>query len=276
MALRVLTLNLHCWQEEDALAKLQTVARVIAAQAIDVVMLQEAAQHKNADVVGELHGVAIKKDNAARIIVEHLRDEFSLSFDYAWDWAHLGWDVWEEGLAVLTRGRIVDAFSEWITESKSLDDWLSRKALFADIEIDDQQVRVASTHLGWWNHEREPFINQFIELHALCFPPSHTTLLAGDFNVAASTDAYNFMMNHEGLIDCWLECNPAAMLEPTIGGQIDGWQDGDPEGMRIDYVLIDERSPLRPVSAHTVFGPGDYGVVSDHLGVVVDFEGRES
>jgi endonuclease/exonuclease/phosphatase family metal-dependent hydrolase len=66
------------------------------------------------------------------------------------------------------------------------------------------------------------------------------------------------------------------MLQPTIGGQIDGWQDGDPEGMRIDYVLIDQRSPLRPVSAHTVFGPGDYGVVSDHLGVVVDFEVRES
>jgi maltose 6'-phosphate phosphatase len=270
--LRALTLNLHCWQESDALEKLYTVARAIAKEGIDVVMFQEAAQHKDALVASIHHGVEIKSDNAVAIVAQHLLSEFNLTYEFAWDYSHLGWEVWEEGIAVLTRGTIKNVESHWVSTSQSTSDWLSRKMLIADIEIDNQQFRVASTHLGWWNYEREPFDQQFTRVQSLTFANMQSTLLAGDFNVAASTPGYHYMMNDSNLVDCYLECHPHDLLQPTIGGRIDGWEVGDADGQRIDYMLVDRRGNLQPMDARIIFADGDYGLVSDHFGVLVDFE----
>jgi maltose 6'-phosphate phosphatase len=274
--LRALTLNLHCWQESDALQKLHTVARAIATEGIDVIMLQEAAQHKDALLTSIHHGVEIKSDNAVAIIAQRLLSEFNLTYEFAWDYSHLGWDVWEEGIGVLTRGNIQNVESLWVSTSQSTSDWLSRKMLLADIVIDNQEFRVASTHLGWWNDEREPFDQQFARLQTFSLARTPSTLLAGDFNVAASTPGYHYMMSDPNLVDCFLECNPHDMLQPTIGGHIDGWEDGDPHGQRIDYMLVDRRGNLQPIDARIIFNESNYGPVSDHLGVLVDFETANS
>ena len=194
--MRVLTLNLHCHQEADAHAKLKVVARAIAENQIDVICLQEAAQHKDSPVIATDAGVEIKSDNAAHLIVTELRETFRLDFNFVWDFAHLGWDVWEEGVAILARGEISDFRSEWLSESREQSDWLSRKAVFADVTVDGQTVRCISAHLGWWNDEREPFDAQFSKLFSLATKVESQIIVGADFNVPAGSDGYEYMMSH--------------------------------------------------------------------------------
>ena len=270
--MRVLTLNLHCFQQPDALEKLKIVARAIAINRIDVICLQEAAQHQDSPVIATVEGVEIKADNAAHLIVTELRETFGLDFNYVWDYAHLGWDVWQEGVAILSRGSVSNFRSEWLSRSQDRTDWLSRKAVSADVNIDGQTFRIISGHLGWWNHDREPFDLQFRQLLSLANEdPSLQTIIGADFNIAAGSAGYEFIMSHSEVIDTYLEVNPDDMLTPTFEGNIDGWETGDPKGMRIDYVLGINLDSLTPTRARRMFDGVVEAVVSDHYGVFVDF-----
>lgn len=270
--MRVLTLNLHCHQEPDAEAKLRAVARAIAENSIDVICLQEAAQHKESPAIEVREGITIKADNAAHLISAELLAQYGLDYDFVWDFAHYGWNVWEEGVAILTRGEISNFRSEWLSESRDQTDWLSRKAVFAEVEIDGLRVEIVSAHLGWWNYERESFAPQFEKLYSLSVEDrSKQTIIGGDFNVPAGFDGYNFMMNNEDVVDTFVAVNPEEMFTPTFLGNIDGWGLGDPEGMRIDYILGIGLTTLAPVNAQRMFDGINGEVVSDHFGVMVEF-----
>jgi maltose 6'-phosphate phosphatase len=90
--LKILTLNLHCYQEENQDAKFSQIAKAIDDLDIDVVCLQE---------VGELwgNGNGDWDSNAAKIIRDRLRQHYHLQTD----WSHIGFDRYREGIAVLSR-----------------------------------------------------------------------------------------------------------------------------------------------------------------------------
>jgi maltose 6'-phosphate phosphatase len=272
--MRVLTLNLHCFQQHDALGKLKIVARAIAENQIDAICLQEAAQHQDSPVIATVEGVEIKADNAAHLIVTELRESFGQDFNFVWDYAHLGWEVWEEGIAILSRYPISNFRSEWLSQSQDRTDWLSRKAVSAEVAIDGHTLRIISAHLGWWNDAQEPFDSQFQKLYSLAAENvTLPTIIGADFNVAAGSTGYEFMMSHSEVVDTYLDVNPDSMLVPTFEGNIDGWEHGDPKGMRIDYVLGLNLDSLTPTHARRMFDGVDEEIVSDHYGVCVDFSG---
>ena len=84
--LKILTLNLHCYQEDDQVAKLARIARAINDLDVDIVCLQE---------VGELwnDGHGDWNSNAARII----KDQLAEPYHYHGDWSHLGFQKYREG-----------------------------------------------------------------------------------------------------------------------------------------------------------------------------------
>ncbi|MFN3334202.1 MAG: endonuclease/exonuclease/phosphatase family protein, partial [Caldilinea sp.] len=89
---KVMILNLHCYQEDDQLTKLAMIARAIQELKVDVVCLQEVAEHWN-------DGAGDWASNTARIIYEQLPQPFYLTTD----WSHRGFDHYREGAAILSR-----------------------------------------------------------------------------------------------------------------------------------------------------------------------------
>lgn len=266
---KILTLNLHCYQEDNQLEKFQTIARAIFEQDIDYVALQEVAQHKDAKIIKTKHGVPIKEGNAALLIVQEL-ETLGVTFDFAWDWSHYGWQVWEEGVAILSKHPMKNVATKYVSKSEDSDYWLSRKILRAELKANHTFFTLTSVHLGFWADQEEPFENQFENL--LRFINSeHPTLIAGDFNIEAGTTGYEFLMRNSNFRDLDLECNPDGMFAPTIGGVIDGWPHLDGNEKRIDY-LFTNTSKFHCKKVNRIFTEDFYGEVSDHFGLMAEFD----
>ena len=90
--LKILTLNLHCYQEENQSDKFTRIAKAINDLSADIVCLQE---------VGELWngGSGDWDSNAARII----KDQLVQPYHYQGDWSHLGFHKYREGSAILSK-----------------------------------------------------------------------------------------------------------------------------------------------------------------------------
>ena len=143
----ILTLNLHTYQESDAQVKLDKIADVIARLKPDFVCFQECAQHKVADVTTDERapfqdgidkikvGNSEKQTNMVYLISKRLKETHSLVYNYYWSWAHYGWDVWEEGVAVLTPYEIKECDNRYISTQKTTGSIDSRKALFVKVDV---------------------------------------------------------------------------------------------------------------------------------------------
>ena len=79
------------------------------------------------------------------------------------------------------------------------------------------------------------------------------------------------MTTGTGYSDQYALANPDGLHDATIGGAIDGWQSSD-SGKRIDYILMNDDSPLTVREAAIVFTEERYGVVSDHAGIYARFD----
>lgn len=266
---KILTLNLHCYQEENQSEKFSIIARAIFEQGVDFVLLQEVSQHHESEIIANSNGVSIKKDNAALLIVQELK-KLGVHFDFVWDWSHFGWEIWEEGVAILSRHPISNQNSKYVTENEDKNFWLSRKVLRADIDYKGETITLVSVHLGFWDNQIEPFENQFQNL--VTFSTSQaTTIVAGDFNVEAGTPGYDFMIKNSNFRDLDLECNPEGMFAPTIGGLIDGWNELSGKEKRIDYIFSGAEK-LICKKVDRIFTENCYGEVSDHFGLLAEFE----
>lgn len=279
-SLKVITLNLHCYQESDSLSKLERIADAILLREVDVVCFQEAAQHRDSPLIGSSEGVPIKADNMVEIIRQFLLNKGAADFQFVWDWSHYGWNVWEEGLGILSRLPILSSESIYLTESSDKNDWLSRIALTAEIRVPSgKSLQITSCHLGWFDKDQADYMKQHETLWSFSQSKSLPCIVAGDFNTAAATTGYKYLVESSKAVDCYLLANPMGMLDPTIGGRIDGWQAGDADGMRIDYVWLRSAPGFEVKNSEILFHTAGEWEVSDHAGVLVEFsfsEGLES
>lgn len=267
----VLTVNLHTYQERDQQAKIERVAAAIATLKIDIVVLQEVAQHKDSEIAGKTHGILIKKDNMAKIIVDILKEKYAQDYNFFWDWSHYGWDVWEEGSAILTKHEITQVDSHYITKNKTKTFWKSRNVPFAQVKIPDYGlVNVYSIHMGWWNDKEEPFKFMFNNLLLWNKEQQNDkvkfSIFSGDFNNEAGSIGYDHIVKAGQLDDMYLKANPTGFLDPTIGGKIDGWKEGNAKGKRIDFLFTPKSNNVKVKIAQRIFTENSFGRVSDHNG----------
>lgn len=259
--MRLLTLNCHAWQEEDQLEKIEQIASHIANRDYDVVCLQEVSQLMETPIIDG----NIRDDNFAYLLQQSLA-RLGKTYTFVWDFAHIGFDVYEEGAAILTKHPVLKWDAYYVSRSHDTMDWKSRKIVRATIDVDGTHVTFNSCHLGWWQDEEEPFDEQFNNLMAR-MDPLEWTFFMGDFNNdALERDAgYDYML-HRGLHDTFLLAEETVGVE-TIQGKIDGWEENQ-KGLRIDLVLSNRKVDVERVGVvfDGILGP----VVSDHFGVEVD------
>ena len=281
--MKIITLNTHSIVEPDYENKLEAFAKMIKTEKPDVFALQEVNQSvakpeltvfvENGYVPCKDLRPVIRMDNHALRLDRFLR---SLGMEYYWTWIPLkiGYDIYEEGLAIFSRTPITEIKQFYISKSRTMSNWKTRKVL----GIKTNGMWFHNVHLGWWDDVEDPFKAQWDnvnrELEAVGKTDEYHFMM-GDFNAPSGIrgEGYDYVRN-SGWFDTW-EMAKAKDSGITVGKVIDGWRERMDEeegkkGVRLDYVWANKELPVR--SYKVILNGENYPVVSDHYGVVVEVE----
>ncbi len=271
----ILTLNLHTYQESRQNEKFNLIADVIGMMDVDFIAFQECAQNRNT-AISEGN---IRTDNMAKIIAGRIMEKFGKTYYFKWDWAHYGWEVWEEGVAVLSKYPITAYESRYISSLTTVTSIESRKVIFVSCQAGNSRVfNLFSAHTHWrtsltseeQNNQVKKIKLMVEEKEGINENFSPISLVCGDFNGNPTSDdpwseGYQTMMQGNSYCDTFLEIYPDANNKPaqsrynTIGGEFPG---------RIDYIFMKKDSLFYVFDSQIIFKPDVVGVVSDHYGVM--------
>lgn len=276
--MKLLTLNTHSLVEENYTQKLHDFAEAVAKEQPQIIALQEVNQTAcGAEVpVSHLKGyfsadpsAVIREDNHVYNAVKLLAEK---GVCYYWTWLplKLGYDKYDEGLAVMSRSPILETSAPLVSEINDYHNWKTRKLLGIRTEYLPEEW-FYSVHFGWWNDAEEPFQKQWKKTDAYMMQHDCVWLL-GDFNSPAEVrdEGYDMILK-----SCWHDSYVLAERKDmgyTVGNVIDGWKDKIQStcGMRIDQIWCSEKKNIR--STKVLFNRVNYPVVSDHYGVIVEYE----
>ena len=272
--MKLLTLNTHAWIEENQLEKIEQLARFINEHQFDIIALQEVNQSIQEEALPDSElayfyaadgNAVIKADNYAYVLRQHLHSE------YYWTYipVHIGYSKYDEGLAVLSKTPIKNAFSAYVSETEDYGNYRTRKILGIQTTVSGEDTWFINGHYGWWHDEDEPFEPQWnrslavMEKHV----GSQCAFAVGDFNNAAHIEGEGYSyVKQSGWFDCY---ELAARKDDghTVVKAIAGWEENK-QHLRIDYVFANRKLPVRlsNVVLNGTTGP----VVSDHFGVMVE------
>ncbi|MBQ8514081.1 MAG: endonuclease/exonuclease/phosphatase family protein [Ruminococcus sp.] len=276
--MKLLTLNTHSLVEENYEQKLRDFVSAIAKERPGIIALQEVNQTAGRAAVpmAELHGyspcrkdIVIREDNHVFRAARMLRE---MGADYYWTWLplKLGYDKYDEGIALMSRSPILETDIVPVSTIDDYNNWKTRKLL--GIRTADLPTEwFFSVHLGWWNDPEEPFQQQWKRTEAHMVQYGRVWLM-GDFNSPAEVrdEGYDQIVR-----SCWQDSFVLAERKDsghTVGKIIDGWKDkiSVTYGMRIDQIWCSEKADIR--SSRVIFNSRNYPVVSDHYGVLIEYE----
>lgn len=261
--MNLLTLNCHSWQEDNQIEKISYIAKVIAENNYDVIALQEVSQHIDS---GLCEGI-LKEDNFMVLLKKEL-EKLDCCYNSLWDFSHIGYEIYEEGLCILSKHPILEKECFYVSNSDSIKNWKSRKVVKASIEYKGEIIDFISCHLGWWNDDEEPF-NIHAENLSKKVNNSRRTFLLGDFNNNANVrnEGYDFLKSL-GWIDTYdLALNKDSGV--TVKGKIAGWEENE-EKLRLDLILSNKSVNVN--ESKVIFNGSNKDIVSDHYGVEVNLE----
>ena len=262
--MKLLTLNTHSLSEYNYSHKLQVFAESISRMLPDIIALQEVNQTRTSPVVMECRydnfTSVVKEDNHALNVVKLLK---GMGVTYHWCYlpVKVGYDIYDEGLAVLSRYPITSAMEIVLSQNDDYHNWRTRKALL--VRTENKNIgTVCNVHMGWWEDEDEPFAEQWRRLVASI--PEGTLWLMGDFNAPDTRKGEGYdLIRLYGFLDLYRCVSDDEGA--TVPGSIDGWRSSAPK--RIDYIWCN-RSPI----VHSCEVCFDKNPVSDHYGVFAKVE----
>lgn len=288
--MKLLTLNTHSLIEPGYEEKLLQFAQMVCRETPDIIALQEVNQtacafpvceeEKTGYVSSDDENVVVRQDNHAARLASLLRKGGQ---DYFWTWvpAKLGYDRYDEGLALFSKAPIRETDVFFISKSQDYHNWKTRKTL----GIRTEAGWFYTVHMGWWKDEEEPFGEQWKVLSERLKKCGETlqkeenVWLMGDFNSQADIRGEGYdLVAGSGWKDTFV-CAEEKDEGVTAEGAIDGWKDKDARGgkkqtgMRIDYIWCNKNVPVR--RSQVVCNGVNYPKVSDHYGVLIEAGGKK-
>ncbi|AJD92451.1 endonuclease [Jeotgalibacillus malaysiensis] len=261
--MKLLTLNCHSWQEDQQLEKLDILAKTITERDYDVIALQEVSQLTDAPAEG-----TYKKGHFGLELLKRLSSFGRKDDRMHWSFCHYGYDIYEEGVALLSRLPVTEMDSFFITKSIDPDHWKTRAVPRITVDAGNRLIDFYSCHLGWWSDDEEPYIDQ-VERLIEKQHPDRLSFYMGDFNNHAGLkkEGYDLLLS-KGLKDTYTLAETKDS-GTTVFGEIAGWE-GNAQPLRIDYIFASE--PVKVKSSKVIFNGEHHPVVSDHFGVEVEIE----
>lgn len=255
--LKVLTLNLHCNQEDDQNAKLSLIAQALRDLDVDIVCFQEVAEPWN-DGAGDWSA------NTANLI----RERTGLPYHVHLDWSHVGFSRYRESCAILSRFPFTRTDSCRVSAGGDPFDIHTRKVVMAQVRASHVGVvNVFCAHLSWWSAGfRDQFerLRRWVDEHRA--GDVAATLLCGDFNVPLDSAGYALVTQDGGFVDQYLAGDARPCLDAGSAAP------APLEPGRIDHIFLRRGDRLEAVASRRLFTADVYGRVSDHPGYYVEFE----
>lgn len=275
--MKILTLNTHSLQEENYSEKLEQFVQGILREKPDIIALQEVNQTFGEELIPSdmLKGqypvpgcVKIRRDNHAANIAARL---WRAGVECYWAWlpVKLGWEKYDEGVAVLSLGRKIRCIDQFpISKARAYRNWQTRAVL--GVQVEGLEDWFYCLHMGRWIEGTERFLDQWRILNSciaakrICGP----VWLMGDFNAPDTVSGESYSQIAAG---GWVDTHRAAKKREegfTVPGPIDGWRDGSGGQMRLDYIWCSEKREI--LSSRVIFNGKNEPVVSDHYGVLIE------
>lgn len=85
----------------------------------------------------------------ALIILSNLSKNYGLEYNLVWDYTHYGWQTYEEGVAMISKHKLIDSASKIISKSTSKNDITTRNVVYGNYITSKFQFNMFSTHLHW-------------------------------------------------------------------------------------------------------------------------------
>ena len=278
--MKLMTLNAHShavgFPEELFRSNLDALADCIIRQQADVIALQEVCQTRDRQAVSkEMPGsyvpvneeTVIREDNYALQLMYRLKEQ-GYAYSWTWDGIKVGYGVFDEGLAVISRLPIERAEAYYLSDSRDYHNWKTRKAVSIQTGPDGQKSWFVSAHLGWWEDAEEPFSRQMDRLQKQLSGKEGNIYLMGDFNSPANqrNTGYDYVRGCGWLDTCRLSGKKEN--EITVPGKIDGWGREAEKGLCIDYIW--SKYPVEVTSFRAAFSGEREPVISDHYGILAE------
>jgi len=274
--MRLLTLNTHSLVEENYPQKLHDFSAAVLRMKPDVIALQEVNQPISGEYVKKAAGyipsqerVPLKTGNHA-LNVAKLLEEGGLKYFWSWLPMKIGYGIYDEGLAVLSRKPISQTQEFLISRVHTYRNWRTRRIL----GIKNEDGWFYSIHTSWWGDKDEPFLPQWQKLCGNVKGLENVWLM-GDFNNPSQLrgEGYDLIIKSG-----WQDCFTAAdekYGDATASGAIDGWRERgvNDDGIRIDLILSDRKVKIR--KCEVVFDGRNEAQVSDHYGVLAETSSEE-
>lgn len=275
--MKLLTLNTHSLVEDNYPQKLMDFVNAIAKEQPEIISLQEVNQTSSeAAVTGEISGYVpcgdhvIREDNHIYNAAKRLE---ALGVRYYWTWLPMkrGYDKFDEGIAVMSRSPILETQTVLVSDIDDYADWKTRKLLGIRTDpLPDEWF--FSVHYGWWDDPDEPFQSQWRRT-VKHFEKYETVWLMGDFNSPAEVRGEGYdLVSGSHFYDSY-ELALKRDSGVTVGKIIDGWRDKiseNADGMRIDHIRCSKRVIV--TSSEVLFNGKKYPIISDHYGVMINYE----
>lgn len=264
--MKILTLNCHSWQEEEQIKKIEYLARIIAEKKYDIIALQEVSQSIKSKYIDSEN--ILREDNFAVILLSELKKIGCTDYEFVWDYGKIGYDIFEEGIAILSKHKLFNIETKYVSISSNIENWKSRKSIKASLIYNDEEITVCTCHLGWWEDEQEPLKNQ-IDKVSKFIQDDKKCILLGDFNSEAEKrkEGYDYLLE-KGLIDTYKVAKEKCK-GITVKGEIAGWENSSSD-KRIDIIFTNFEAEVK--KSTVIFNGENKKIISDHYGVEVELE----
>lgn len=260
--MHLLTINVHAWLEDEQEAKLDILAQTIAEKDYDLIALQEVNQLMSAQAVTR----DLREDNYGLALLERLRSLGRTDYSYFWSNSHIGYDIYDEGIAILTKLPVYEVDSFYCSQHQTADSILSRKILGLTVAYQGQLVDVYSCHINLPDCVGEDQLDNVRQIVQRS-QSGNLKILMGDFN----TDALSNKPAYEAIKSLGLYDSYDLAVEKdsgvTVEKAIDGWS-GHAEEKRLDYIFLNQERPVQ--SSRVIFNGKQKQIISDHFGVEVE------
>ncbi|WP_165005724.1 MULTISPECIES: endonuclease/exonuclease/phosphatase family protein [unclassified Enterococcus] len=271
--MKLMTVNTHSWLEQEPLEKLEQLAKKIQIEQYDVIGLQEINQLIDSESVTEeeLSGFCpvenqtpIHQDNFVYCLIKRLRE---LGEEYFWSWemSHIGYDIYEEGNALLSRTPL-ESEALLVSESQEKENYRTRKLLVGKTFFQGKEIIAASCHFSWWEDEKSGFAYEWAKSQKHLSRQDTPIFLLGDFNNPSGESGYQLVEKSVLHIQDAFTKARKTIGEATIEKTIDGWENNN-EKLRIDYIFVPENREV--LQYQVIFDGKQEAIISDHFGVAV-------
>lgn len=251
--IKLLSLNLHCLEEEDIKKKQEIIVNEIINKDIDIIFLQEVAQYADKQVIKG----KIKQSNYGFELYELLSKKGHL-YNYEYLPIKLGFNKYDEGLGFLSKYPLKNITSGYLSITKDYNNFRTRKYLKASLKINNQDMDIITTHLGW-DSRVESYLKQCENLVQAV--TNEHTLIGGDFNIFCGSDYYSKTISM-GLIDLY-GLNENKKYDYTFENDLDVHKGSG----RIDYIFSTKH--YKAINQDILFKDQ---MVSDHYGLFVEIK----